>query len=285
MGSLASLLVLASLAAPPQTDLVIQAEGTMRLRCKTRWHTLDLPLQARKRVRVPAEGLLLLGPPDLREGARWQIKGSALAPLAHLLQAISWESRPQDQQAYTRWQGSNPTRQSMHATGELTCKLERGDEGFRVRLSGLVEVIDEGWLANRYGPNGWKHTWRHQLKGTLLLNAKGQIHSCTLDDTIQVKGSFNSDNLDDPFTQEGSLKLQITAPKPLSPTDARKVKQLIVNLGADTFLTREQANETLLNMGPDIAPLLRSLGLTHPDPEVRTRVQKILKQLSEERGP
>jgi hypothetical protein len=259
--------------------ILVRPEGKLQLRCKTRWHNLELTLRADKPVRVEDAGLVVLRPPELKEGATWKVKGRGLTLLAQALHAVEWRSEPRDEEAYARWQGSMPTKQSFAADGELELKLARAKDGYRAEFTGKVMAVDEGWLGNRYGPNGWRHEWSHALRGSLLLDKEGRVLSCELEDTIRVKGKFSSGTLEDPFTQEGTLKVTIAPPEPLAVAEEGKVRGLIEMLGSDDFSTRERASAELAKMGPKVAPLLRALGLTSKDPEVRRRAEAILRRL------
>jgi hypothetical protein len=56
-------------------------------------------------------------------------------------------------------------------------------------------------------------------------------------------------------------------------------KRLLVRLGSDRYLEREEAHKLLLEMGPVMVPFLRR-HRHHPDPEVAVRVQRILEALT-----
>jgi hypothetical protein len=258
---------------------LVRPEGKLRLRCKSRWHNLELTLEANKPRRIEEAGLHALRPPELGEGVTWKVKGRALTALARALHAIEWRVPPTDEAAYAKWKGSMPTRHSFEAGGELTLKLKRDKEGYRAEVAGKVEAVDEGWLASRYGPNGWRHEWSHTLRGSLSLDREGRVLSCKLEDTVRVKGKFHSGTLEDPFTQEGTLKVTIAPPEPLAAGEEGKARELIELLGSEVFLTRERASAELAKMGPKVAPLLRALGLTSKDPEVRRRAEAILRGL------
>src|SRR3954470_22067041 len=61
----------------------------------------------------------------------------------------------------------------------------------------------------------------------------------------------------------------------LPENDVGKVKALIGRLGDDRFGVREQASETLINMGPGIAKALRD-AKDNPDPEIAYRIKEAL---------
>jgi hypothetical protein len=68
------------------------------------------------------------------------------------------------------------------------------------------------------------------------------------------------------------------------PTAAQlKVEQLINELAADTWQSRQKAQDTLVQYGPDIRPRLNALLRDTKDEEVRTRVEAALRQIEENR--
>ena len=54
-------------------------------------------------------------------------------------------------------------------------------------------------------------------------------------------------------------------------------RQLVRDLGANDYRTRERASGQLVRMGSAVEPILRE-GLAAPDPEVRSRCRHILPQ-------
>ncbi len=71
-----------------------------------------------------------------------------------------------------------------------------------------------------------------------------------------------------------------------SPAIAQEVKEpgiddLIADLGAESWQVRTEATEALVDVGEVAIPRLRTV-VEHPDPEVRRRVQEILRVLTEE---
>ena len=58
----------------------------------------------------------------------------------------------------------------------------------------------------------------------------------------------------------------------------RKVVALISQLGAESYRNREAATKELVKMGKGIVPLLKKHAKS-PDPEVRQRIEDILRQL------
>lgn len=282
MTSATSLMILCTTASAVPSDgmhVLVHPDGKMQLQCKTRWHKLDLTLKVSKSQPLREANFQGLRPPKLREGTTWQVKGATIHTLGQAIHALKWQSSEANRSAYLRWQGDSPTRRSLKSTGQLDLKLMRTREGYQAHFRGGMESLDEGWLANRFGPNGWRHRGKHRLSGTVFLNQEGQILKCEVKDTFQIKGLFHSGTSKDPFTQKGTVKLTIQPPKPLSGSEFTKAKQWIRALGSDDFAKRERASNALRKMGPGVASLLRELGLTSKDPEVRRRTRRILERL------
>jgi hypothetical protein len=63
-----------------------------------------------------------------------------------------------------------------------------------------------------------------------------------------------------------------------SPLSEERLRQLIEQLGDDTFARREEASQQLLLLGRAARPQLRA-ALTHADPEVRARAGRCLRQI------
>src|SRR5207237_676084 len=61
----------------------------------------------------------------------------------------------------------------------------------------------------------------------------------------------------------------------LSDREADQARQLVRDLGANDYRTRERASGQLVRMGSAVEPILRE-GLAAPDPEVRSRCRHIL---------
>src|SRR5688500_18659810 len=64
-----------------------------------------------------------------------------------------------------------------------------------------------------------------------------------------------------------------------------RIEQLINELAADTWQSRQTAQDTLVQYGPDIRPRLSALLRETKDEEVRTRVEAALRQIEENRTP
>ncbi|HVT90689.1 MAG TPA: hypothetical protein VHD56_17675 [Tepidisphaeraceae bacterium] len=64
---------------------------------------------------------------------------------------------------------------------------------------------------------------------------------------------------------------------------ADKIKEIIKQLGADDWKTREQAEAQLVQMGPNIVPVLKDL-MTSQSPEAKLRIESILTQLDPKRA-
>ncbi len=66
----------------------------------------------------------------------------------------------------------------------------------------------------------------------------------------------------------------------LTAEETKKVTELIKLLGDEDFGTREKAEGSLVAMGPNILPRLRSTVTATKDEEVRARCHKVIKQLA-----
>jgi hypothetical protein len=82
-----------------------------------------------------------------------------------------------------------------------------------------------------------------------------------------------------PATQPASPTTRPTT----QPTDP-KVAALVQQLGSDDFRARQSASEALGKMGKDAAPAIKE-ALASDNPEIRTRAQRLLKQLEDKDKP
>ena len=116
-----------------------------------------------------------------------------------------------------------------------------------------------------------------------LIWDQSQVSGLLTDREIALAIRPDGPTLKLPATQVASI-LQPTAMPP--PEIARKIEDLIVRLGADSYVDREAAEKALIKMGKGIVPVLRK-HLKNKDPEIRQRVRRILEKLqppSEEKG-
>jgi hypothetical protein len=176
-----------------------------------------------------------------------------------------------------------PRDQALTASGALTLRAVRDGNGHRITFAGRLTATDSGFLANRFGPNWWRDQWTHEVTGALRLDDDGATVGFELRDQFKVAGIFYTQGTttEDPNTRTGTLEVSTVPIKPLPPEQARRVRALIDQLAAPAFAVRERATRELLALGPQVAGLLRQLGLGHPDEEVRRRVQAILRKLEE----
>ncbi len=66
----------------------------------------------------------------------------------------------------------------------------------------------------------------------------------------------------------------------LRPEQAEKAQALIKQFGAVEFVVRQEAVERLIEMGPDVLPLLKKILAETKDPEVKLRCQMVIRALS-----
>lgn len=62
------------------------------------------------------------------------------------------------------------------------------------------------------------------------------------------------------------------------PQMLKKIEKLIAQLGAESYVDREKAQKELIAMGKSVVPILKK-HLNNPDPEIRQRLQEIIKAL------
>jgi hypothetical protein len=74
-----------------------------------------------------------------------------------------------------------------------------------------------------------------------------------------------------------------TRPTTLSPVNQKRIEQLISELAADTWQTRQKAQDSLVQYGIDVRPRLDVVLRQTKDEEVRTRVEAALRQIEENR--
>src|SRR5262245_39758099 len=69
----------------------------------------------------------------------------------------------------------------------------------------------------------------------------------------------------------------------LPPEQATAMEALFTNLSADSWQVRQQAQDALVQMGPDARPRLLLLAKQTRDEEVRTRAEAAIRQIEENR--
>lgn len=257
----------------------IQAKGQMTVKCQSQWHNFNLTVAANHKARLRDAGMYGFRPARLADGHTWQVAAEDLTALTKVLHQIHWAADAKDLETYARWQGSMTLQEALAADGNLNLKLTTSKTGFRAAIDGTIRVKDTGRLSNRFGPNGWEKSWTHKLRGSVDLDKTGQVTLVELTDDFEVTGGFTNqpDVISDPASQKGNLTVRLFFPNPLSPEDAKQVEKLVAQLGAKDFAVRENATKELNNMGPRIANLLRELAPAYKDPEVRKRVEELLK--------
>ena len=73
---------------------------------------------------------------------------------------------------------------------------------------------------------------------------------------------------------------ELVSSNPQPPAEiAKRIKELITQLGAASFEDRETASKELIKMGPKIAPMLKAAN--PDDAEARTRIRSILEAIGE----
>ena len=76
----------------------------------------------------------------------------------------------------------------------------------------------------------------------------------------------------------GTAAAKEPEPVPPKPPTPEEIRQLVRQLGDDSFSVRELADDELRAVGPPAVPALRE-GLKSPDPEVRRRARAILESI------
>jgi hypothetical protein len=71
------------------------------------------------------------------------------------------------------------------------------------------------------------------------------------------------------------------AEQPIEGYSAEQIEQLVAELGAREFASRERAADELTGIGTAIIPRLRRVAASSDDPEIRLRATEIVRQLSE----
>jgi len=121
---------------------------------------------------------------------------------------------------------------------------------------------------------------------TLTCDAKRAAHvTITTWDGTMLRGQLAAPRLTCRIAPNGPrvslMTTQIasmTQPLPLLRPKARKTaEELIVRLGSESYKDREAATKELVKMGKGVIPLLKK-HLTSPDPEVRQRIEDIIRQ-------
>jgi hypothetical protein len=256
--------------------------GRCTLSADSRWHKFTLALVAREKASFAGEELAALRPPSrVKPGDTWTTKEKSLDGLVKRLHAAAWSVDDGESSKLQKWLGQDPREAKLETAGSLTVTLEaRPEGGWRLAFGGTLTVADTGTFAGRFGPNSWRITWKHALKGALLLDAAGGAERIDLKDTFEATGAFHNGGAceEDPFTRKGTLEMG-NPPPPLTVEQEKKVRELIERLGDDDAEARDAAARALRGYGEAAAPLLRDVGLKSADSEVRERCRAILKDL------
>jgi hypothetical protein len=78
-----------------------------------------------------------------------------------------------------------------------------------------------------------------------------------------------------------SLPFLKTKISPVEAVDAKRLQQLLADLGSDQFTVRDKASRELQKLGRSAEPWLRRAQATKPSVEVRQRVGRLLQKLKE----
>jgi hypothetical protein len=130
--------------------------------------------------------------------------------------------------------------------------------------------------------------WVEALKGALIPNQKTDKDGC-------AEGSWDTNDTDRWGFEGGRVygtalntitleivsgRAEVTAqpPRELTPEEKNKAHELVKKLGDDDFETRENAAKELIGMGRPVADIVRK-AKGSKDPEVRMRVEQILRKL------
>ncbi|MFI5377805.1 MAG: hypothetical protein ACHRHE_00745 [Tepidisphaerales bacterium] len=84
---------------------------------------------------------------------------------------------------------------------------------------------------------------------------------------------------------EKMLRVMVGRLEILSPQEERRIEQLVLRLGAESFSDREQATTALAQYGRFAEPALQRILKIDPDPEVQVRAKRLLLALRTEARP
>jgi hypothetical protein len=228
---------------PVHAQLVQRVHGTGTVQCRSQWRSLDdLPLVATGVWRLGARELLPLLPAELpiTVGARWGMRGDALAALGRSLADMAWA----DSSGVGAWGWVLYSRR-VDTSGELTLTCEQRASGRGLSLAGKLVLSESGTAGSRFGPNDLTSEARCELTAWLPLDARGAITAFEMQLRGDVAGRYGAEQ----FTQRLACT---SAPGPLLTTkEQEQFRELLGRLGAD-----EAATVKLVAMGPATAGVL-----------------------------
>ena len=147
-----------------------------------------------------------------------------------------------------------------------------GDKALTIRTRfGLVTVAPQSALTVKFQPPkaGQVAVTVRTWDGTDL---QGRLTQRAVTFALAAGGT----PLRIPAAQIASITRAVALPPP---EILKKVRELVAQLGAESYKDRDAATKELIKMGPNIAPLLRKY-LTSHDLEVRRRIRLVLEKLA-----
>jgi HEAT repeat protein len=101
------------------------------------------------------------------------------------------------------------------------------------------------------------------------------------DKELRQMGSAAKPLLREALKQADSLEVRLRLERILRVvTPEERIAALIRQLGDDDYEVREKATQALRDAGPSLLPALKAAEAATPDPEVRARLQAVIRSLS-----
>jgi hypothetical protein len=218
-------------------------------------------------------------PPGAGRRTAWERPGEDAHALVRALHDLPWHAGDQGE-TYKRWRGEGPTDRKLAVKGGIKLMLAEVDGDRRVDFFATLRVLDEGKMADRYGPNSWRDEWTHKLSGWVRFERDGRVASFELRDEFEVTGAYYNPGTtgDDPNARRGSLRIAGSIPKSLTADEEQRVRRMVALLGDDVYAVRQKATNDLAawaEMDERVADVIRALEPTQADPEVRNRLKVI----------
>lgn len=271
------------IAISQSSEVIMPLNGKYRLQCQSRWHKVDLHCKVGGKLTLSADTISQFAPnKPIPINQSWTLPASVASRIATRLHETKTLT-PMDTAQWARWTGSKPSQVKEQFGGTLSGTLKEvkriGDVDVAViAVSGELTVSSTGRLSSRYGPNTWDIQWRYAVNGKAHINLKTrQVVKFNFGTRASEKGKFYTPNAtsDEPFTAAMTLNSDQLEPPDAATT--RRVAALVAELGNEEFVTREEATLDLHKLGLSIAPLLKQHLAKATDPEVKSRLERLLK--------
>lgn len=262
--------------------------GTGKLAAASRWHTLD-------EEQMPVAVVIDMSNADMpqlfdalaaaTENGKDDATDALLKDMARRI-LTGMRVKPGDDDKFTRFSGSGEVRDYACVVKTEQSKIAAVEDAAQpaVQFEFQAIVITSGRLGNRYGPNTWRNDWTFAVSGSITRLDGGRYAWRSLEVDYSVAGKFYTPGATDtaaPWTGQGEARWHGPDGAGAEHDAARlaRVRELIEQLGDDSYWQREAAQTELKRLAREFRAVLEAHAVDHADAEVRMRLRQIIKHL------